>query len=89
VKRHGSSNGAAGHGLAAMDTEQLRLTFPAHVTIRLRSGGVLEADGHELGACGAPLPEQQQVVDAKFEATREAAAVPAAWRRRRPVSGAA
>jgi len=61
---------------------QIRMTFPCHVAIRLRSGGVLETDGRELGACGAPLSEQQQVVSDKFEAVREAAEMPPAWRRR-------
>jgi len=62
------------------DPASLRLTFPAHVTIRLRSGGTLEAAGRERGGCGAPLEEQREVVDAKWDATREAAALPAAWR---------
>ena len=62
------------------DPSTLRMTFPAHVTIRLRTGGTLEAEGREQGACGAPLIEQREVVDAKWEATREAAPLPAAWR---------
>jgi hypothetical protein len=61
---------------------QPRMTFPAHVTIRLRSGGVLETDGRERGASGTPLEEQQQVVAAKFELARQAAEMPKAWRRR-------
>jgi 2-methylcitrate dehydratase PrpD len=64
------------------DGGQIRMTFPCHVTIRLRSGGVLETDGRELGASGASLAEQQQVVSDKFEAVREAAEMPRAWRRR-------
>jgi hypothetical protein len=60
----------------------LKLTFPAHVTIRLRSGGVLEADGREIGASGAPIGEQQGVVDAKWAATIGVASLPAVWRRR-------
>jgi hypothetical protein len=59
------------------------MTFPAHVAIRLRSGGVVEASGREHGACGSPPAEQEQVVIRKFEAVREAAEMPPAWRRRR------
>jgi hypothetical protein len=58
------------------------MTFPCHVSIRLRSGGVLETDGRERGGSGAPLEEQQQVVDEKFDAVRDAAPIPKAWRRR-------
>jgi hypothetical protein len=67
------------------------MTFPAHVTLRLRSGGVLEADGRERGASGTSLVEQQQVVDEKFDAVRTAADMPLAWRRRAaaPASAAA
>jgi len=61
---------------------QLRLTFPAHVSIRLRSGGVLASDGRERGGSGAPLGEQEQVVGEKFALAREAAEMPKAWRRR-------
>src|SRR3954454_20841787 len=61
---------------------QPRMTFPAHVSIRLRSGGVLETDGRERGGSGGALDEQQQVVAAKFELVREAAEMPKAWRRR-------
>jgi hypothetical protein len=59
-----------------------RMTFPAHVSIRLRSGGVLESEGRERGASGAPLEEQQQVVAQKFDLVRDAAELPKAWRRR-------
>jgi 2-methylcitrate dehydratase PrpD len=76
------SNGNGNGNGAALDPSQIRMTFPCHVTIELRSGGVLESDGRERGACGAPLAEQQQVVDSKWEATREAAEIPAVWRRR-------
>jgi 2-methylcitrate dehydratase PrpD len=67
----------------AAGIESLRMTFPAHVAIRLRSGGVVEASGREHGACGSPPAEQEQVVNRKFEAVREAAEMPPAWRRRR------
>ena len=67
-------------GTSLPDPSTLRLTFPAHVTIRLRSGGTLEAQGRERGSCGAPLAEQREVVDEKWNATREAAPLPAAWR---------
>ena len=59
-----------------------RMTFPAHVTIRLRSGGLLETDGRERGGSGAPLDEQEQVVNEKFALVRDAAEMPKAWRRR-------
>ena len=62
------------------DPATLRLTFPAHAVIRLRSGGTLEATGAERGASGSPLAEQRDVVDAKWEATRDSAPLPAAWR---------
>lgn len=65
---------------ALPDPATLRLTFPAHATIRLRSGGTLEATGEERGSCGAAVAEQREVVDAKWDATREAAQLPAAWR---------
>ena len=58
------------------------MTFPANITIHLRSGGVLETEGRERGASGAPLEEQQQVVSQKFELVRDAAEMPKAWRRR-------
>jgi hypothetical protein len=64
------------------DGGQLRMTFPCHVAIQLRSGGVLETEGRERGASGHPLEEQQQVVGEKFDAVREAAGIPKAWRRR-------
>ena len=61
---------------------QIRMTFPCHVAIRLRSGGVLETDGRERGGSGAPLEEQEQVVSEKFALVRDAAEMPKAWRRR-------
>ncbi|MEA2493539.1 MAG: hypothetical protein QOJ29_1450, partial [Thermoleophilaceae bacterium] len=66
----------------ASNGELPRMTFPAHVSIRLRSGGVLESEGRERGASGAPLEEQQQVVARKFDLVRDAAELPRAWRRR-------
>jgi 2-methylcitrate dehydratase PrpD len=76
--RHLGRRGAPTSGL----DEPVRMTFPCHVSIRLRSGGVLETDGLERGGSGAPLAEQQQVVDEKFDAVRDAAPIPRAWRRR-------
>jgi 2-methylcitrate dehydratase PrpD len=71
-----------GRGETPSGGGQLRMTFPCHVAIRLRSGGVLETDGREHGGSGAPLAEQQQVVADKFALAREAAEMPKAWRRR-------
>jgi 2-methylcitrate dehydratase PrpD len=71
-----------GRGQTPPNGGQPRMTFPCHVAIRLRSGSVLEADGREIGGSGAPLAEQQRVVDEKFDAVREAAEIPKAWRRR-------
>ena len=91
LRRRSSANGkgeSPSFGGHLGDVDSLRMTFPCHVTIHLRSGGVLEADGRERGASGTPLEEQQQVVQEKFEAVREAAPMPRAWRRR-PVTSAA
>jgi hypothetical protein len=71
-----------GRGQTPPDWGQLRMTFPCHVAIRLRSGGILETDGRERGSGGAPLAEQQHVVSDKFDAVRDAADMPRAWRRR-------
>jgi hypothetical protein len=71
-----------GRGDTPPDWGQVRMTFPCHVTIRLRSGGVLETEGRERGGSGAPVAEQEQVVGAKFDAVRDAAEMPRAWRRR-------
>jgi 2-methylcitrate dehydratase PrpD len=60
---------------------QIRMTFPCHVTVRMRSGGVLETDGRERGGSGAPISEQAEVVSEKFDAVRETADIPRAWRR--------
>ena len=58
--------GGSGHsGLAALDTERVRMTFPCRLRIRLRSGRVLEIEGDERGSCGRPLAEQRDVVEAK------------------------
>lgn len=75
--------GESTNGSGTLDASNLRMTFPSHVTIHLRSGGVLETDGRELGASGASINEQRAVVDTKWEATRDAAELPAVWRRRR------
>jgi len=65
-----------------------RMTFPCHVTIHLRSGGVLETDGKENGASGARIEDQAAVVSAKFDAVREAAEMPSAWKRKPRVPAA-
>lgn len=70
------------NGSGALDASNLRMTFPSHVTIHLRSGGALETDGIERGASGASINEQRAVVDTKWEATRDAAELPSVWRRR-------
>ena len=67
-------------GSAAIEAP--RMTFPCHVAIRLRSGGVLETDGRENGGSGSPLAEQEAVVGQKFALVRDAAELPKAWRRR-------
>jgi hypothetical protein len=84
LARRGSTNGAS-----PLDAGNIRMTFPCHVTVHLRSGGVLETDGRERGGSGAPLEEQQQVVGEKFGIAREAAELPKAWRRRPSPSRAA
>jgi hypothetical protein len=71
-----------GRGQTRPDGGQLRMTFPCHVTVQLRSGGVLETDGRERGGSGASLEEQEQVVSAKFDTVRDTADMPRAWRRR-------
>jgi hypothetical protein len=43
---------------------------------------MLETDGRERGASGAPLAEQQQIVSQKFDAVQDSAEMPRAWRRR-------
>ncbi len=75
LPRLARARGADGDG-------SIRMTFPCHVAIRLRSGGVLETDGREHGGSGASLEDQEAVVGAKFDAVREAAEIPRAWRRR-------
>jgi MmgE/PrpD N-terminal domain len=55
-------------GIAGIDTGAMRLAFPARVRVRLRSGGMLEAEGAESGGGGAPLAEQRAVVQAKCAA---------------------
>ena len=61
---------------------QRRMTFPCSVSIRLRSGGLLETDGRERGGSGASIDEQEQVVAQKFDAVRDVGGIPKAWRRR-------
>ena len=57
-----------GGGIAAIDTGAMRLAFPCRLRVRLRSGGVREAEGAEPGGGGAPLTEQRAVVEAKCTA---------------------
>jgi hypothetical protein len=71
-----------GSGEGALDAARIRMTFPCKVAVHLRSGGVLETDGRERGGSGHSIDEQQQVVDEKFGAVRDAADIPKAWRRR-------
>jgi hypothetical protein len=52
-------------GMASIDTEAMRLTFPARLGIRLRSGRTLEISGDEPGSCGRPVDEQRAVVEEK------------------------
>jgi hypothetical protein len=66
LKRMLSRRGRA--GIEGIDTGAMRLAFPCRVRLRLRSGGVREAEGAESGAGGAPLAEQRAVVDAKLAA---------------------
>lgn len=63
--RSRGATGGATRGLAALDTERLRMPFPASVSIRLRSGITVEAEGVERGGAGAPLEEQRAVVAQK------------------------
>jgi 2-methylcitrate dehydratase PrpD len=52
-------------GLGALDTEKLRMPFPARLRIRTRSGERIAIDGAERGAAGHPLAEQRAVVERK------------------------
>jgi 2-methylcitrate dehydratase PrpD len=58
---------ASGHGrgIAGIDTEAMRMTFPARLRMHLRSGTPLELEGVDRGACGHPLDEQREVVEHK------------------------
>jgi 2-methylcitrate dehydratase PrpD len=58
---------SGGAGIGALDTSQLRMTFPCRLRVRLRSGRVLTVEGAEPGACGSSLEEQREVVAAKRE----------------------
>jgi 2-methylcitrate dehydratase PrpD len=64
-------------GIAALDTDKLRLAFPSTVRIELTSGRMLELAGDERGACGRPLTEQRQVIDDKCQLVGLEAAVAA------------
>jgi 2-methylcitrate dehydratase PrpD len=65
----GGRGGGRPVGLAALDTSRLRMTFPARVRMRLRSGRSLETDGREPGSCGRPIAEQREVVTQKWSLT--------------------
>ena len=52
-------------GLAGLDTDAMRLSFPCRLRIRTRSGRTLELDGEQRGSCGRPLAEQRAVVEEK------------------------
>jgi hypothetical protein len=80
--RRASDADESANGASALDAASIRMTFPCHVSIQLRSGGVLETDGRERGGSGASLEEQQAVVGETFGIAREAAEMPKAWRRR-------
>jgi 2-methylcitrate dehydratase MmgE/PrpD-like protein len=58
----------SGRGIAAIDTERLRMRFPCRLTIRLRSGRIVEVEGEERGASARPVTEQLEVVDARARA---------------------
>ena len=61
--------GSGRGGTETLDTRALRMTFPCRLTLRLRSGRVVELDGGEPGACGHPLAEQRAVVERKLALT--------------------
>jgi hypothetical protein len=67
----GAATGPAGDavGLARLDTAAPLMTFPCNVTIRLRSGRLIELEGKETGGGGHPLDEQRAVVAEKARAT--------------------
>src|SRR5439155_10795708 len=68
-----------GRGLACLDTGRLRMTFPCHLRIRLRSGRLVELEGDERGASARPIEEQRAVVEARRRAAGlETAAEPVA-----------
>lgn len=59
-------NGTA--SMAAIDTDAMRLRFPARLRIRLRSGRLVEVEGRERGACGTTVAEQREIVAEKARA---------------------
>jgi 2-methylcitrate dehydratase PrpD len=69
--------GGSAHGLAGLDTERLRMTFPCRLSIRLRSGRVARVEGDERGASARPLAEQRDVVAARARAVGLETAAPA------------
>src|SRR5205085_12463573 len=54
-------------GLAGVDTERLRMTFPCRLRIRLRGGRVVDLEGEEPGASAHPTGEQHAVVARRAE----------------------
>jgi len=52
-------------GIADLDTDAMRLSFPCRVRIRLSSGRTLEIEGEQRGSCGRPVAEQRAVVEEK------------------------
>lgn len=66
-------------GIAALDTEAMRMPFPCRLRVRLRSGRTVEVEGVERGGCGAPLAEQHAVVAARAQAAGIAALPSEAW----------
>jgi hypothetical protein len=67
----------SGDGIAALDTERMRMTFPCRLEIRLRSGRVVEVEGREPGSCGSPVEDQRAVVDARCRAAGLQVSAPA------------
>ncbi|HKP91563.1 MAG TPA: hypothetical protein VJT75_16475, partial [Thermoleophilaceae bacterium] len=61
-------SGGSPRGIDGLDTGRLRMTFPCRLEVRLRSGRVLELEGHEPGASSRPLAEQREVVAARARA---------------------
>ncbi len=63
-QRLGGDRGDA--GIDRLDTEALRMTFPARLSIHLRDGSTRVVEGAEPGSCGRPLAEQRAVVSERL-----------------------